>query len=99
MAKSYEEQIKELQEKIAKKKEEQRNERKKFEAKIGRALTTRFPELLDMYYEDGFNIFEYVETKEFANKVYSAWKKDKEAAASATAGTYNEQNGQIESYQ
>ena len=47
-----------------KKKEEQRKERKKFEAKLGRALTDRFPELLDKSYEDGFNIFEYVKTKE-----------------------------------
>lgn len=96
MAKSYEEQIKELQARITKKKEEQRKERKKFEAKLGRALTDRFPELLEMSYEDDFNIFEYVETREFANKVYSAWKKEKEAAASAIAGTDNEQN---ESYQ
>lgn len=97
MAKSYEEQIKELQARITKKKAEQRKARKRFEANLGEALRKRFPELLEMSYEEDFDIFEYVKTKEFAKKIYAAYKHDEnEAAASANAGTDNEQN---ESYQ
>ncbi len=76
MAKTYEEQIAAMQKKIAAIKKKQADEKKKDMVKIGQAVSDRFPEIFDMMREEGFNIFEYVKTEEFAKKVYALYKQE-----------------------
>ena len=84
MAKSYDEQIADLQKKISDiKAKKARQEKQKIE-KLGQAVADRCPEILEKMDEKGFNIFDYVKTKEFANTVYRLYKQDEEKAQAET---------------
>ena len=64
------EKIKEQQRKIAKAKKKKEKEIAEDQQKIGQAITTCFPELLNLMHEDGFNIFEFVKSNEFQQAFY-----------------------------
>ena len=98
MAKSYDEQIADLQKKISGIKAKKAKQEKQKIEKLGQAVADRFPNFLKMMDGDGFNIFDYVKTKDFANTVYSTWKRDEEAQAKAQPETVQEEIPQTQGF-
>ena len=62
--------VKDQQKKIAKAKMKKQKEIEEDYKKIGAAITSCFPEILNLMHKPGFNIFEFVKTDEFQKAFY-----------------------------
>ena len=94
MADKYEKQIEEMQAKINKLKDRQKKAKKKKTDKLGVAVADFIPKILDKMDEEDFNIFEFVQTKNFTNMLYHQISENERKAqqsetSSEDVGEYN----------
>ena len=73
--------VKDQQKKIAKAKMKKQKEIEEDYKKIGAAITSCFPEILNLMHKPGFNIFEFVKTDEFQKAFYLKFVVGRPASA------------------
>lgn len=85
MSKSYDEQMAELQKKVADLKKKKKKEDERRTAKIGQAILKLNPEILSKFDDKDFNIDDYVLTAEFQKNLGTC--KTRKIQISTTTGT------------